>query len=165
MPEASLLETTAEVAISLAGFVGVFLVLARRDGAFSPADSFLIRVLVLCCVPPMFYAVLPLLLHGFGFTLPRVWTTSSVAAAIAIGAISVHVLMTQARLPKDGSQLLPIWQSLFSYGAVSAALIALVVNGAGWLGPASGALYAAGVWLILFVGGVTFTLLILRRVL
>jgi hypothetical protein len=165
LPEASLLETTAEVAISLAGFVGVFLVLARRDGAFSPADSFLIRVLILCCVPPMFYAVLPLLLHGFGFASSRVWTYSSSVAAAAIALISIHVLAVQARLPRGGPQLLPLWQSIFSYGSVSAALIALFINATSWFGPASGPLYAAGVWLILLVGGVTFTLLILRRVL
>lgn len=165
MPEASLLETTAEVAITLAGFVGVFLVLARRDGAFSPADSFLIRVLVLCCVPPMFYAVLPLLLHGFGLAPTRVWATSSTIAATAITLISIHVMTTQARLPRDGTGNLPSWQSAFSYGAVSGAILAHVVNAASWFGPAGGALYTAGVWLVLFVGGVTFTLLILRRVL
>lgn len=165
LAESSLLETTAQVSISLAGFVGVFLVLARRDGAFSPADAFLIRVLILCCIPPVFYSVLPLLLTGFGFSAGQVWTASSSIAAIAIGFISLHVIAAQRSLHVEDRQHLPFWQSLLSYLLVTAGLLAQAANAVHWPLPASGALYASSIWLILLVGGMTFTLLILRRVL
>ena len=64
MTESSFLETTADVAVAFAGFIGVFLVLARRDGRFSADDSLTIRVIVASSVEPVFYSALPLVLHA-----------------------------------------------------------------------------------------------------
>ena len=54
MEESSLLETTAEVSVAFAGFIGIFLVLAARDGRFPPTESFQIRLIVLCSIAPVF---------------------------------------------------------------------------------------------------------------
>ena len=56
MDEFSFLETTAEISIAFAGFVSIFLVLARRDGSFSPDYALTIRSILM---PASSVSVLP----------------------------------------------------------------------------------------------------------
>ncbi len=88
MDESSLLETTAEISVAFAGFIGIFLALAARDGRFPPAESFQIRLIVICSIAPVFLGVLPLLLDLLGWPwepsgglyLVSVWSIVGVAA-------------------------------------------------------------------------------------
>jgi hypothetical protein len=54
LTDSSFLETTAEVSVAFAGFIGIFLVLATREGRFPPADAWPIRLIVICSVAPVF---------------------------------------------------------------------------------------------------------------
>lgn len=53
MAESATLETTAEVAVAFAGFIGIFLAVATRDGGFPPDEAFTIRTIVISSVSPV----------------------------------------------------------------------------------------------------------------
>lgn len=165
LPESSLLQTTAEVSVSLAGFVGVFLALERRDGAFTPGDAFLIRVLILCCVPPIFFSVLPIILHSLGLSEMSLWRCSSAISGALIALISINIFRTQHSVKIEGPGNRLQVQSTISYSMAILALAAHLSNTIGWPWAPSGGLFLVALWLILSIGGITFTQLILHRVL
>ena len=104
MDESSLLETTAEVSVAFAGFIGIFLVLATRDGRFPPADALSIRLIVICSVAPVFYAAVPLVLSSLGVSGPMLWRISSGAIGLAGVAFTAQSTPTGRRTtPPFGS--------------------------------------------------------------
>ncbi len=55
-----LLSLIAELGVAFAGFLAVFLIFARRDGRFSPADSVRVRAIIAASFTSIFMALLPL---------------------------------------------------------------------------------------------------------
>ena len=92
MNESSLLETTAEVAVAFAGFIGIFLVLTTRDDRFAPGDSLSIRAIVLASVVPVFYCAVPLVLHSLGVSGAMLWRMSSGIIGLAGSAIIAYMV-------------------------------------------------------------------------
>ena len=165
MPESSLLETTAEVAVAFAGFIGVFLVLATRDGRFHLLDAISIRVIVVCSVSPVFYAALPLVLDSLGISGDALWRVSSGVTAVSGVAIAVNLLPKiralpiAERLPRTSPRLFIVW----ALGGLSIAC--LIGNIVGWPWPPSGGLHLLAIWSLVAVAGTNFVVLIFDRVL
>ena len=97
--ESSLLETTAEVAVALAGFISIFLVLASRDGRFPPETSLSIRTIVLGSVTPVFLCAVPLVLYSLGVSAATLWRISSGIMLLAGVAISAYLGFRLRELP------------------------------------------------------------------
>jgi hypothetical protein len=156
--ESSLLETTAEVSVAFAGFIGIFLVLAARDGRFQPGDAFSIRLIVICSVAPVFYAVLPLVLNFLGLTGAMLWRTSSSTIGVAGVAIGAYLVR---QLPSTGEG-----RSLnygFLLGVV--AFLSCLANAFGWPWPPNGGLYLLTVWSIVGIAGGNFLQLLFGKLL
>jgi hypothetical protein len=160
MQEASLLETTAEVSIAFAGFIGVFLILAARDGRFPPGDSFVIRLIVTCSVGPVFLAVMPLILNGLGVSGPQLWRVSSIALTVG-GATAIVYLARQLRGLESGEG------RALNYGFVlwMIAAISCLANALGWPWAPNGGVYLLTVWSIIGVAAGNFVELLFRKVL
>jgi hypothetical protein len=58
----------AELGAAFAGFIAIFLIFARREGRFSPADSLRIRSIILASFSVVFTALAPLVLGQAGFS-------------------------------------------------------------------------------------------------
>ncbi len=160
MIESSFLETTAEVSVAFAGFIGIFLVLATRDGRFPPADSLSIRVIVICSVAPVFYAAVPLVLNSLGVSGATLWRISSGTIGLAGAAITAY-LVPQLRALPAAERPSPIYGWLLAVVAI----IFCLANAVGWPWPPSGGLYLLAVWLVIAIAGSNFVALILRKVL
>jgi hypothetical protein len=163
--ESSFLETTAEIAVAFAGFVSVFIVLATRDGRFSPQEAFSIKTIVASSVAVVIYAAIPLLLHSLGLSEPVVWRASS-GLAISIGVMIIAVLVPKWRaipredwLPNTGYQFVLdfVLGTVFCFG--------LIVNVLAWPWAPSGGIYLLAIWANLATAGLTFVALIFHRVL
>ena len=87
MTEFSFFETTAEVSVTFAGFISIFLVLATRDGRFAPADSLEIRGIVLSSIASVFYSAVPLVLYSLGVSGDTLWRISSGAIGLFAAAV------------------------------------------------------------------------------
>lgn len=160
MEEASLLETTAEVSVAFAGFIGIFLVLAARDGRFPPAESFAIRLIVICSVAPVFFAVLPLILDSLGLSGAMLWRTSAILVGFACGGLVVHMARQLRSLEAGEGRSL-------NYGFVLGlvAVLSWLANLAGWPAAPSGGLYLLMVWSIVGIAGGNFVELLFRKLL
>ena len=160
MQEASLLETTAEVSVAFAGFIGIFLVLAAREGRFAAGDAFVIRLIVLCSVGPVFFAALPLIIHAFGLAGAPLWRLSSAAAGLAGGAgVSYMALQLRGLAPGEGRAL--------NYGAAlgCAAALSCLANVVGWPFAPTGAMYLVTLWSVVGIAGGNFVELLFRKLL
>jgi len=160
MDDLSILATTAEVSVAFAGFIGIFLVLATRDGRFASRDAFSIRVIVICSVSPVFYSAVPLVLHSLGVSGATLWRISSGLVALACGAVGAY-LVPQGRALEIARSL----SVLVAWGLGVLSMLCLVANVLAWPWAPSGGLYIAAVWSGITVAGMSFVRLILIRVL
>ncbi len=154
----SFLETTAEISITFAGFISVFLVLARRDGSFEAGVALSIRLVLISSVGCLFFAALPLILAGLSLSGPVLWRGSSATCLLA--GIGVTTYVFRRRHLVQRTVLSPI--AVLLNGVV---VLALAANVAGWPAPPNGGLYLASAWLILGVGVINFIDLVFHRVL
>jgi len=158
--ESSLLQTTAEVSVAFTGFIGLFLVLASRDGRFAPADSFVIRLIVICSIGPVFFAVLPLVLGGLGLSGSLLWRISSSLIAIT-GVVAIAHLVRQVRsLEARAGRALNYGFVLWVVAAMSC-----LSNAAGFPWAPNGGVYLLTVWAIVGIAGGNFVELLFRKVL
>jgi hypothetical protein len=156
----SLLETTAEVSVAFTGFIGIFLVLAARDGRFPPGDSFQIRLIVICSIAPVFFAVLPLVLNALGLSEPMLWRVSSSTIALSGVAIVAYMVRTMRSLsPGEGRSL--------NYGFLLGLVASLscIANAFGWPWAPTAGLYLLTVWSIVGIAGGNFVELLFRKLL
>jgi hypothetical protein len=154
----SFLETTAEISITFAGFISIFLVLARRDGSFEPGVAVLIRLVLISSIGCLFFAALPLVLAGLSISGPVLWRLSS-ATCLLVG-VGVSIYVVRSRHHFQPSALVPV-----GYSLNAAVFLALIANLAGWPAAPNGGVYLAAVWLILAIGAVNFIDLVFHRVL
>lgn len=160
MNESSLLQTTAEVSVAFTGFIGIFLVLAARDGRFPPGDSFVIRLIVICSIGPVFFAVLPLVLNGLGLSGAPLWRLSSGTIAVTEVVAITHLVRQVRSLETDEGRAL-------NYGFVLwlLATASCLVNLVGWPWSPNGGLYLLAVWAIVGIAGGNFVELLFRKIL
>ena len=154
----SFLETTAEVSITFAGFISIFLVLARRDGTFDPSVAFLIRLVLVSSVGCLFFAALPLVLRGLSLAGPTLWRTASVTMLVGGAAVSRSLVRRRHLIQR--ARIVSI-----VYVLNAAVFLTVVANIVGWPHPPGAGPYTASLWLALGIGTVYFIDLVLHRVL
>jgi hypothetical protein len=156
----SLLQTTAEVSVAFTGFIGIFLVLATRDGRFPPGDSWTIRLIVICSVAPVFYAVLPLIFESMGLSGAMLWRISSIAIGLAGFLIAVYMAPIMRSLPVGEGRNVN-----YGFWLAGVASLSCAANALGWPRPPSGGLYLLTLWSIVGIAAGNFVGLIFRKVL
>jgi len=160
MDESSLLETTAEVSVAFTGFIGIFLVLAAREGRFAPGDAFVIRLIVICSIGPVFFSVLPLVLYGLGLSGTPLWRISTTGIALTGVAAIVHLARQLRTLERGEGRALNYGVLLWVIAATSC-----VTNAVGWPWAPSGGMYLLTVWSIVGIAGGNFVELLFRKIL
>jgi hypothetical protein len=165
MAESSLLETTAQIGIAFAGFIGIFLVLASRDGRFRPGDAMGIQAVVICSVWPAFYSGLPLVLYALEVPEIPLWRIAGAIAALAHVTVCAYQLRSAHNMPEGEKWPLA---SLQVAGTGTLGILMLVCFGGNalaqpWVAP--GGAYLLGVWSALLCAAILFVGLIFRRVL
>ena len=95
----------AELGVAFAGFVSIFLIFARAEGRFSPADSLRVRSIILASMSAVFMALLPLVLIHAGVTDGSLWRSASLAALV-IGLLP-EIIPTSFPFFANASLLLP----------------------------------------------------------
>jgi len=158
--ESSILETTAEVSVAFAGFIGIFLVLATRDGRFAPVEAWGIRLIVICSIAPVFYAVVPLVLHALDVSGSLLWRLSSGGLGLSGLAVAPYMARQMRALPPGEGRSLNL---MFWLGVV--AVLGCLENVVGWPWAPSGGLYLVTVWSIVGIAAGNFVQLIFSKVL
>jgi hypothetical protein len=150
------LSTVAEIALGLAGFTGVLVVLGRQPGRLSPTGAFRLIVLLVGSLSALFLALIPLVLHDSGLSGFVLWRVSSLVMAGSILS-SVGFLVPRIRAFQRGESEAynPSILVVISTGAVLV-FVAQILNASGVLwSPGQGA-YSLGLLFFLAAGVVQF---------
>jgi len=158
--EASLLQTTAEVSVAFTGFIGIFLVLAARDGRFPPDESFQIRLIVVSSVAPVFFAVMPLLLGSVGLSGPTLWRVSSIVAGLVAVWILAYLVRQVRSLASGAGRSLN-----YGFFLTVAASLSCVSNAVGWPWTPAAGLYLVFIWALVGIAAGNFVELLFRKIL
>ena len=125
MPDA--LSTIAEIALGLAGFSGVVVVLGRQPGAFTRVEAGRLVLLLVSSIGAMFLALLPLSLAPLEISSSLLWRISAAAfmafclGYALIGRSRVRVVRTHA------PEIYSFAVSVFNYATVGIAVALQVV--------------------------------------
>lgn len=154
----SSLETTAEIAVTFAGFISIFLVLARREGPLALEVATLIRFILIQSLAITFIAFLPLIAAGIGLSGTLLWRAAGYLG-LAVGMGVLVLIVNQRR--KLAYREVTIFVNL---GWILAPLgfSAHLANITGWPVPPNGGIYLFGIWLYLGVTAVHLIDLVFR---
>ena len=156
------LSALAEVAIGIAGFSAIALVLSRSNDSLSPDLLLVIRTVIVNGVFAAFLALFPWILASGTLPPTEVWRWSSGAFVFGVLFVvgPVHVREQRALGPLQDTGLSRL--SLVTWGLAGLMLLVQVANLLGWpLSPSFSAFYL-GLWLGLSVPGIAFVFLIYR---
>ena len=156
------LSALAEVAIGIAGFSAIALVLSRSRDSLSPVILLVIRTVIVNGVFVAFLALFPWVLASGTLPPTEVWRWSSGAFVFGVLVIVWPVYLRELRAlgPLKDTGL---WRlSLVTWGLAGIMMLVHVANLSGWpLSPSFSAFYL-GLWLGLCVPGIAFVFLIYR---
>ena len=125
MPDA--LSTIAEIALGLAGFSGVVVVLGRQPGAFTRVEAGRLVLLLVSSIGAMFLALLPLSLAPLELSDSLLWRISAATFTAfclgywLIGRSRVRIVRTHA------PEVYSFAVSVFNYATVGTAVILQLV--------------------------------------
>lgn len=124
-PELSLL---AELGAAFAGFIAIFLIFARREGRFSPADSLRIESIILASFAAVFFSLFPLVLYHSGFPDGTTWRVASAVALLAgLAAGGVVARRHLALSPEDRAEV-GVWHAVVTWSLFTLAAVFLASN-------------------------------------
>ena len=152
----------AEVAIGLAGFSGVMIVLTRSSGEFSPPERFRLKVLVFSSMGPIFLALIPFAVLDSGWSQETSWRVLGFVVAIYGFAGLVSFPTAAYQLRRDYPEIFPLNLLVIQVALhVTTLALALVVS----LGLTSHPLgaYTAALILVLLHGAIAFVRLLFYR--
>ena len=155
----------AELGAAFAGFIAIFLIFARREGRFSPADSLRIQSIILASFSAVFISLVPLVLHHAGFSGVALWRAASTVALIG-GLLGGGVVARKhfALSPTDRANVGAV-HSVITWGLFAIAAILLVSN-AFWLVSIPSAWpYLASLVCILGIAATNFVTIAFQRLL
>jgi len=158
----SFLETTAEISIAFAGFVSIFLVLARRDGSFEPDYALTIQSILMTSIGCLCFSAVPLVLSALGVAGSALWRFPSSALFLMFSGISFYMAVNRRKLPPThhGTVFARI-----AWLLAALILTTLAANVAGWPRSPNGGVYLLSLWLVLGISSINFLDLVFRGVL
>ena len=154
----SSLETTAEISVTFAGFISLFMVLARRDETFAAEIGTLIRFILLGSVSSLFLAIVPLVASGIGLTGTALWrTASTLGLATGFGMGLFAASQRRGLVDREVTVFVRIAWLLAPLGVLT-----YVANVVGWPLSPNGGMYLAAIWLTLAIASVNLVDLVFR---
>ncbi|MDJ0853014.1 MAG: hypothetical protein QNK04_31975 [Myxococcota bacterium] len=154
----STLETTAEISVAFAGFISLFLLLARRDGSLAAEIAVLIRFILLGSIASLFLSAFPLVASALGIAGGSLWRTASCVGLTA--GLAMGVFAATQRRGLENREVTGF--VLLAWALASLSGMVFVSNIAGWPLPPNGALYLGAIWLTLAIAAVNLVDLVFR---
>jgi hypothetical protein len=152
-----------------AGFIAIFLVFARKDGRFSPADSLRIRSIVHVTMVLVIGALLPLSLSLYGLSDQKLWKMSAIILLFFGFSATLNVARYHIGMGKEDRRDVGLLHSLVSWvmNFAVATLLILIAVGFSEFGFASqfAANYVLALFLMLAIVMSNFVTLSLQKLL
>lgn len=134
----------AELGAAFAGFLAIFLIFARQEGRFSPADSLRVRTIMVTSFSVIFLALIPLALALFQLPEAFVWRASS-GVGLAAGFLnSLNIGRAQLQLSRKERAAVGMVHSYVAWGLSAIIGTLWLANVFGFWGGPSVGLHMAG---------------------
>ena len=157
------LSTVAEIALGLAGFSGLLVVLGRQPGHFSLAEVARLAAMLVASLSALFLAIIPLVLHDFGLSGASLWRASSSIMGVSIlGSAALLARPVRQFRASESRAYSPyiLWSVLLGALAV---LLVQTANILGLLGSPGAGPYSLGLLFFLAVGALQFVRILFVR--
>ena len=152
------LETTAQIAVTFAGFISIFLILARQGGSLEAEIASLIRFILLGSIASLFAAVFPLIAAATGLTGEVLWRVSGVVGLAAGAGLGVFGIDQRRRIQ---NREVTVYVRA-AWTLVILVCIAFAANIAAWPLSPNGGVHLTGIWCGLAVVAINLTDLVMR---
>ena len=144
------LEILAEVAVGIAGFGTIAIVLGSNRRGWEAADYYRSSALLATSLGALFLALLPIGLAALPLSIEDAWRAGSASMALATLLVMVYLRRLRSRHLDPELYLGPLLIGVVAVSAVANA-VAQGVNASGLLWAASGGVYYFGViWFLMF---------------
>lgn len=165
MQGAAELALIAELGVGFAGFVAIFLIFARRDGRFSPADSLRVRSIIISSFQAVFSALVPLALSLYGVAGSDLWRLASLVAVAAGMPVAIHIARFHFLLAPTDRAEVGFAHSIIAWGLSALVATLLIANAVGFLGGPDAALYITAQIGLLGIATSNFVTIAFKRLL
>jgi len=155
----------ASLGAAFAGFIAIFLIFARREGRFSPADSLRIRSIILASFSAVFFSLVPLVLRVAGLSGAALWRAASTVALMAGLLEGGAVLRRQLALSPEERADVGTVHSVVTWGLFVAAALLLASNASGLVARPSAWPYLAFLLCTLGIAASNFVTIAFQRLL
>ncbi len=154
------LSALAEIAIGIAGFAAIALVLRRNRDSLPPDLLYIIRTMIVTSVLTAFFALFPSILAPLPPTEVWRWSSGAFMVTGIFVVLPVYIRQQRALGPLSDTGFSRLFIVGWSLGGLAS--IVHFANLFGWpLSPSFSAFYL-GLWLVLSTAGITFVFLIYR---
>lgn len=152
MDPSSTLIGLAEIALALAGFAAIALMLGARGASLEPEHASTVRVMVINALGSAFFCLLTVATLAVGIEPPLVWSLMSGFGVLAllVGSVLNYVLFLR-HLRGVNPRLAGLW---WSWAVVAGGI--QLVNALGFFGPPSFGLLLLGTVVLLGQAGALF---------
>lgn len=165
MDAAEQLSLIAELGIGFTGFLAIFLIFARREGRFSPADSLRILVIFQTGFVAIFMSLLPLLVVLSEVQPTTLWRASSLVYLAVNLVLSVAVGRKQLGLDAGERAEVGLFNNSIAWGLTLLSNLLLAANVIGIFGDPSAFLYVAALVGGLGIATSNFATIVLQKLL
>jgi hypothetical protein len=160
-----LLSLIAELGLGFAGFLAIFLIFARRESRFSPADGIRVRGIVYASFVAIFMALLPLILMQVELGEITIWRASSVVFLLVGIFVCASIGRAQLSASPDERAGVGFLNNVVTWGISALALVLLGANAVGGFGEPSAPPYLTALVLSLGVATSNFVTIAIQRLL
>lgn len=162
MREEAILIGFSQLGLVFAGFISIFLVFAKRDGRFSPADALRVRSIIYASFMVVLGALAPIVLSAYDISGEMAWRAGA-AIFIGVGVIStIDAARRHLAMTRDDRAEVGIAHSVVSWG-LNIVLTAVMVGIVFGLGGAAN--YILSLTLLLAIAASNFITIALQRLL
>jgi hypothetical protein len=158
-----LLSLIAELGLGFAGFLAIFLIFARRESGFSPADGLRVRGIVYASFVAIFMALLPLILMQVELGEITMWRASSVAFLLVAIFVCASIGRAQLSTSPDERARAGFLNNVVTWGMSTLAVVLLGANAVGGFGEPSAPPYLTALVLTLGVATSNFVSIAIQR--
>ena len=151
----------AQVGAAFVGFSSIVAIFGRSDGAWDQSDRIRFRNLVELALLVAILGFLPLAVFTLHPVTADTWAVSS-AVLGCIVAIDLLLWVRRARI-LHGIGSLRVWMAGVGIASLGCALVLQIFNLSGWMFHQQPGPYVGGLFLLLFLAGLQFALLVFGR--
>lgn len=159
------LSLLAELGAAFAGFIAIFLIFARREGRFTPADSLRIRSIIVASFAAVFLSLVPLILEQAGLSGGDLWRVTSAIAVVGGILAGGLVARKHVSLALEDRADVGALHSVVTWGLFALATILLLSNLFWPYSPPSAWRYMAALTCALGIAATNFVTIAFQRLL